>query len=94
MKNFARCFVMLFLMGISSNLYAQEWVAYNQYVQPQPQIQTVYVQQPQPVLIYQWVPYTVQQNIVVERRCFLHVNQTVVSRPTVQWILQPVVVYR
>lgn len=93
MKNFARCLVMLFLMSVSSNLYAQEWVAYNQYVQPQPQIQTVYVQ-PQPVVIYQWVPYAVQQNVVVEQRRLFCVNQTVVSRPTVQWILQPVVVYR
>lgn len=93
MKNFARCLVMLFLMGVSSNMYAQEWVAYNQYVQPQPQIQTVYVQ-PQPVLIYQWVPYTVQQNIVVEQRRLFCVNQTIVNRPTVQWILQPVIIYR
>ena len=93
MKNFARCFVMLFLMGVSSNLYAQEWVAYNQYVQPQPQIQTVYVQ-PQPVLIYQWVPYTIQQNIVVEQRRLFCVNQTIVSRPTVQWVLQPMVIYK
>ena len=93
MKNFARCFVMLFLMGVSSNLYAQEWVAYNQYVQTQPQIQTVYVQ-PQPVVIYQWVPYSVQQNIIVEQRRLFCINQTVVNRPTIQWILQPVVVYR
>lgn len=93
MKKFARCLVMLFLMGVSSNLYAQEWVAYNQYVQPQPQIQTVYVQ-PQPVVVYQWVPYTVQQNVVVEQRRLFCVNQTVVSKPTIQWILQPVVIYR
>ena len=93
MKNFARCLVMLFLMGVSSNLYAQEWVAYNQYVQSQPQIQTIYVQ-PQPVVIYQWVPYSVQQNIVVEQRRLFCINQTVVNRPTIQWILQPVVVYR
>lgn len=93
MKNFARCLVMLFLMGVSSNMYAQEWVAYNQYVQPQPQIQTVYVQ-PQPVLIYQWVPYTIQQNIVVEQRRLFCVNQTIVSRPTVQWVLQPMVIYK
>lgn len=93
MKNFARCLVMLFLMGVSSNLYAQEWVAYNQYIQPQPQIQMVYIQ-PQPVVVYQWVPYAVQQNVVVEQRRLFCVNQTVVSRPTIQWILQPVVVYR
>ena len=93
MINFARCLVMLFLMGVSSNLYAQEWVAYNQYVQPQPHIQTVYVQ-PQPVIVYQWVPYTVQQNMVVEQRRLFCVNQTIVSRLTIQWILQPVVIYR
>lgn len=93
MKNFARCLVMLFLIGVSSNSYAQEWVAYNQYVQPQPQIQTVYVQ-PQPVVIYQWVPYIVQQNVIVEQRRLFCVNQTVVNRPVTQWILQPVVVYR
>ena len=93
MKNFARCLVMLFLMGVSSNMYAQEWVAYNQYVQSQPQIQTIYVQ-PQPVLDYQWIPYTVQQNIVVEQRRLFCVNQTIVSRPTVQWVLQPMVIYK
>ena len=93
MKNFARCLVMLFLMSVSSNSYAQEWVAYNQYFQPQPQIQTVYVQ-PQPVAVYQWVPYTIQQNVVVEQRRLFCVNQTVVSKPTIQWILQPVVIYR
>ena len=93
MKNFARCLVMLFLMGVSSNLYAQEWVAYNQYVQPQSQIQTIYVQ-PQPVIVYQWVPYTVQQNVIVEQRRLFCVNQTVVNRPAVQWVLQPIMVSR
>jgi hypothetical protein len=93
MKNFARCWVILFLMGVSSNLHAQEWVAYNQYVQSQPQIQTVYVQ-PQPVVIYQWVPYSVQQNVVVEQRRLFCINQTVISRPIVQWVLQPMVIYR
>ena len=93
MKNFAGCLVILFLMGFSSNLYAQEWVGYNQYIQPQPQIQTVYLQ-PQPIVIYQWVPYSVQQNVVLEQRRFFCVNQTVISRPVVQWILQPMVIYR
>lgn len=89
MKNLARCLFMIFLIGISSSLYAQEWVAYQQYVQP------VYAPpQPQPVIVYQWIPYTVQQNVIVEKRCFLHINQTVVTRPTVQWVLQPVVIYR
>lgn len=88
MKNFARCLVMLFLIGISSNSYAQDWVAYNQ-----PQVQTVYVQ-PQPIVVYQWVPYVVQQNVIIEQRRLFCTNQTVVSRPITQWILQPVVIYR
>lgn len=93
MKNFTRCLVILFLMGVSSNLYAQEWVAYSPYVQSQPPIQTIYVQ-PQPVIIYQWVPYNVQQNLIVEQRRLFCVNQTIVSRPVTQWILQPIVIYR
>ena len=93
MKNFARCLVMLYLFGTSSNLYAQEWVAYNPYIQHQPQVQTVYIQ-PQPIIVYQWTPYTVQQNIVVEQRRLFCVNQTVVNRPVVQWVLQPIVIYR
>ena len=92
MNKFARCLVILFSMIVSSNLYAQEWVAYNQYVQPP--IHTVYIQQSQPVIVYQWVPYTVQQNVIVEQKCLFYVNQTVVARPTVQWFLQPMVIYR
>lgn len=91
MKTLARCCVMLFLMGVSST-YAQEWIPYQQYAEPVPQM--VYVQQPQPVLVYQYVPYTVQQNIVVEKRCLFVKTQTVVTRPVTQWIYQPVVVYR
>lgn len=93
MNNLARCLTTLLLISFGSSLYAQEWVAYNQYAQIQPQIQTIYVQS-QPVIVYQWVPYTVQQNVVVEQRRLFCVNQTVVSRPVVQWILQPMVIYR
>jgi hypothetical protein len=50
--------------------------------------------QPQPVVIYQWVPYSVQQNVVVEQRRLFCINQTVISRPIVQWVLQPMVIYR
>lgn len=93
MKNLARCLVILFMVSISSSLYAQEWVAYNPYFQTQPQIQMVYVQ-PQPVVIYQWVPYSIQQNIVIEKRCLFHTNQIVSTRPITQWVLQPVIIYR
>jgi hypothetical protein len=30
----------------------------------------------------------------LEQRRFFCVNQTVISRPVVQWILQPMVIYR
>lgn len=92
MKNFIYLFVLFF--AITPATYAQDWVAYNPYIQPQHQVQTVYIQQPQPVVVYQWVPYVVQQNVILEQRRLFCVNQTVVARPTVQWILQPIVVYR
>lgn len=91
MKNLI-CLLTLFLTGTSST-YAQEWISYQgyQYVQPSPQI--IYVQ-PQPVVTYHWIPYVVQQNVVLEQKRLFCINQTVVARPTIQWILQPVVAYR
>jgi hypothetical protein len=94
MYNLARCFVMLMIISVGSNLYAQEWIAYQEPVQPVVQTQVVYVQQPQPIVIYQWVPYVVQQNVIVEQQKLFCRTQTVVTRPYTQWIMQPVVIYR
>jgi hypothetical protein len=94
MKSLVICFVMLMLIGVGSNLYAQEWIAYQQPVQPVIQTQVVYVHQPQPVVVYQLVPYVVQQNIIVEQQKLFCRTQTVVTRPFTQWIMQPVVIYR
>lgn len=94
MKNYARCLVMLMLIGLSSNLYAQNWIPYQEPIQPVVQTQVVYVSQPQPVIVYQWVPYTVQQNVIVEQQRLFCRSQTVVTRPYTQWILQPVLINR
>ena len=94
MKNLARCLLMFMIISFGSNLYAQEWIAYQQPVQPVVQTQLVYVKQPQPVVVYQWVPYVVQQNVIVEQQRIFCRTQTVVSRPFTQWVLQPVVIYR
>ncbi len=94
MKNLARCLVMSMIMGVGSNLYAQNWIPYQEPVQPVVQTQVVYVAQPQPVVVYQWVPYVVQQNVIVEQQRLFCRTQTVVSRPYTQWIIQPVVIYR
>jgi len=94
MKNLSMCFVMLMLIGVGSNLYAQEWIPYQEHTQPVVQTQVVYVQQPQPIVIYQWVPYVVQQNVIVEQQKLFCRTQTVVTRPYTQWIMQPVVIYR
>jgi len=93
MKNLARCFLMLIIMGIGSNLYAQNWIPYQENIQPVVQSQIIYVQQPQPVVVYQWVPYTSQQNVIVEQQRLFCRTQTVVSRPITQWVLQPVTLY-
>jgi hypothetical protein len=45
-------------------------------------------------VIYQWVPYAAQQNVVVEQHKLFCRTQTVVTRPYTQWIMQPVVIYR
>ena len=94
MKNLARCFVMLMLINVGSNLYAQEWIPYQKPIQPVVQTQVVYVYQPQPVVVYQWVPYSVQQNVIIEQQRLFCKTQTIVSRPYTQWVIQPVVVYR
>jgi hypothetical protein len=94
MKNLARCLLMLMIMSVGSNLYAQNWIPYQDPIQPVVQTQVVYVSQPQPVVVYQWVPYVVQQNVVVEQQRIFCRTQTVVTKPFTQWILQPMVIYR
>jgi hypothetical protein len=94
MKYLARCVVLLFLMGVSSNSYAQNWIPYQEVVQPVVQTQVIYVYQPQPTIVYQWVPYVSQQNFVLEQQRIFCRTQTIVSRPFTQWVPQPVIVYR
>ena len=94
MKNLARCFVMFMLISIGSSAYAQNWIPYQEPVQPVVQTQMVYIHQPQPVIVYQWVPYATQQNIIVEQQRLFCRTQTVITRPITQWVLQPVVIYR
>lgn len=88
--------ILLATLFMVTEAYAQEWIAYQPYPQAVVQQNIVYpvVPVPQPVVIHQWVPYPVQQNIVVEQHCLFRRTQTVVSKPAVQWVYQPVVIYR
>ena len=96
MKNIARCLLVISMIIVCNNMYAQEWIPY----QPQNHVvqttvtQQSYVYQPQPVVVYQYVPYVVHQPVVVEQRCFLYRTQRVVYVPQTQYFYQPVVVYR
>jgi hypothetical protein len=96
MKNIARCLLVISMTIVCGNIYAQEWIPY----QPQNHVvqttvtQQSYVYQPQPVVIYQYVPYVVNQPVVVEHRCLLYRTQRVVYVPQTQYFYQPVVVYR
>lgn len=94
MKNLARCVILFILMGLSSNLYAQNWIPYQEVVRPVTQTQIIYIHQPQPFIIYQWIPYTSHQNIIVEQQRIFCRTQTIVNKPFTQWVLQPVIVYR
>jgi hypothetical protein len=94
MKNLVTCLIASVMIVIGTNTYAQNWIPYQEQIQPVIQPQVVYVQQPQPVVVYQWVPYISQQNFVVEQQRVFCRTQTIVTRPFTQWILQPVVIYR
>jgi hypothetical protein len=98
MKNFARCLIILFLINCVSTIHAQEWIPYVPEITIVEQTRTSYVSQPvykpSPRVIYQYVPCTVYQNVVIENQYMFRKTQTVVSRPATQWILQPVVIYQ
>lgn len=91
MKNLARCLVCLLFINTMNGSFADEWIPYqHQYViQNQP-----VVIPPQPVVVYQWVPYTVQQSYIVNQPCLFRVKQNIITIPVTQWVVQPVVIYR
>lgn len=96
MKNLARCLFMLCILSVNpKNGFTQEWIPYVNHtiITVTEQTQVVY-RQPQPVMVYQWIPYIIPQSYVVEKRCLLHKTYHVMNQPTVQWIYQPVVTYR
>ena len=97
MKILARGLILFFIISITSSAYAQNWIPYQGYYeQPVVNNHQIYVQTyvptPQPLLVYQWVPYQTQQNIIVEQRCFLHKTYRVVPVPQTQWIYQPMII--
>ena len=96
MKNIARCLLAILVITIANNIYGQDWIPY----QGQPNIvqttvtQQSYVYQPQPVVVYQYVPYVVNQPVVVEQRCLLCRTQKIVYVPQIQYFYQPILIYR
>ena len=92
-----KCLYFLCAMTITNSAYAQDWIPY---VYSSPTVtQTTITQQtynppPQPVVVYQYTPYVVQQPIVVEQRCLWYRTQKVVYVPQVQYFYHPVWVYR
>jgi len=92
MKNL---YLILILFAVSNNTNAQDyWIPFSGYHQ------TTVVQNytinpvPQPVLVYRLVPVLVNQNTVTEQYCLFRKTQTIIVQPTIQWIYQPVLIYR
>lgn len=85
-----------FLISICSVVNAQEFIQQQIYSPPVVQSNVVYPVSPaqNPIVVYQWVPYTVQENVVIEHYYMFRKTQTVVSRPIVRWVYQPVLIYR
>lgn len=99
MKSFIFCIVVLF----SSNVYANssDWIPYI----PQPVIlqppvvevpltpsvtySNVVIQKPL-VLTYDWVPYTVNKTILVEKCGLFCKYRYFTVQPTIEWVYQPV----
>lgn len=89
------CMMLMFLFVTVNNANAQDcWTPFRGHVQ------TTVVQSypvnpvPQPVVVYQWVPVIVNQNTIVDQQCLFRRTQTVTVQPVVQWIYQPVIIYR
>lgn len=95
MKNIARCLFVILIATLCCNLYGQEWVPYQQHQVVQTTVtQQSYVYQPQPVVVYQYVPHIVHQPVIVEQRCLLYRTQRVIYVPQTQYVYQPVLIYR
>jgi hypothetical protein len=92
----ARCLFVLLIMLVCSDAYSQEWIPYqgNTNIVQTTVTQQSYVYQPQPVIVHQYVPYVVNQPVIVEQRCLIYRTQKVVYIPQVQYVYQPVLVYR
>lgn len=80
----------------SSICGASEWIPHVPYTRsvvqetiPPPVVQYQYVA---PQVYYQWVPYTVSQPVVLERRCLLFKRTVVEYVPATQWVYQPVII--
>lgn len=89
--------MLLFLLISIGGANAQNYVPLPSYYPNTTFVQTVpvnVVAQPQPAIVYQWVPVVVNTNTVYEHNCLFRRTQTVVNQPQIQWIYQPVLVYR
>lgn len=79
----------------TNSSFAQEWIPYQeQTTQTVIQQTSVIYKNPQPVIVYQLVPYVIYQPVVIEKHCLFHRSSVVSSRPVIQWVYQPILVYR
>lgn len=83
----------------SNQIYAQnEWVPYrepyitqniSQNIILQTNIENIYIRPP--VLMYDWMPYYINQMAILEKRNnWFCQQQYIIYQPTIQWVYQPV----
>lgn len=86
----------IILMFSCNPIYSQEWVAIRTVppiveVSPIPTVSysnQIIVQQPRP-MVYQWVPYVVQQPVLTEQKYMLFCRKYVwTTQPHIQWVYQ------
>lgn len=88
----------LLCLVIDNKANAQNWIPYQGYQTQTIQVTNsypVFIQPtPQPIIINQWVPFTVPQTTIIEQHCLFRKTQKIVTEPVTQWIYMPVIIYK
>lgn len=89
-------FFLFAILALTTNVcYSNEWVGY---VPVQPQVimplepAVTYSTYTQPIVQYRWFPQTVQQPVVIYKKCFFVTKQYVEYVPIIQWVYLPVII--
>jgi hypothetical protein len=88
-------FILLSIFLLPTNVFGDTWVHYEPPMSStELNINIINQQKPTyvPQNVYQWVPYIVNEPIVVEKRYLLIKKYEIEYRPVTKWVLRPIVI--